>query len=599
MVAEKILAPTIADRNVVAGMNIIRRRQAGDASALPTELHPLLRRLYASRSLTAPDDLQLALDRLIPVRRLGGIDTAVDVLCRHFLAQSRIVVVGDFDADGATSTALVLRQLQRLGFANVEFLVPNRFEYGYGLTPEIVSLAVSRHQPAVILTVDNGISSHAGVAAARALGIDTVVTDHHLAPATLPEATAIVNPNAPGDEFPSKCLAGVGVAFYLMAALSREMHSRGLIAQAPSVADLLDLVALGTVADLVALDRNNRVLVHQGLRRIRAGRCIPGIRALLEASNRTAAEVVASDLAYQVGPRLNAAGRLDDMSIGIQCLLTDDLATARMMAGRLSQLNHDRRELELQMQQDAMAAISDMRLDDSLPLGLCLFDETWHQGVVGLVASRVKERVHRPVIAMARADDTWLKGSARSVPNVHIRDVLDSIATRSPGLIEKFGGHAMAAGLTIAAAHLTEFQTQFDAEVRRWMSLEDATGVVLSDGELAENEICLDVAHLLRDSGPWGQAFPEPIFDGCFEVRAFRVLGERHLKLNVVHPSGLLCEAIAFRHFDHDDAPVVTENARVELAYRLDVNRYNGMERLQLIVEHLRLCEADPPGSSP
>lgn len=573
-------------------MKVIRRRSAADDSLLPNDLHPLLRRLYAARSVTAADELPLALDRLIPVSQLGGIDAAVDLLCKHHAARSGIVIVGDFDADGATSTALVMRQLRRLGFANVEFLVPNRFEYGYGLTPEIVQLAFQRHAPALILTVDNGISSHAGVVAARALGIDTLITDHHLAPATLPDAQAIVNPNTPGEAFPSKSLAGVGVAFYLMAALTREMQARGIVAQAPSVAELLDLVALGTVADLVPLDRNNRVLVQQGLRRIRAGRCIPGIRALLEASGRTCDDVVASDLGFQVGPRLNAAGRLDDMSIGIQCLLTDDLATARMMAGRLSQLNHDRRELELQMQHEAMIAVADMKADDTLPLGLCLFDESWHQGVVGLVASRVKERVHRPVIAMARADDTWLKGSARSVPGVHIRDVLDGIATRNPGLIEKFGGHAMAAGLTLAAARLEEFQRAFDEEVRRWMTLEDATGVVLSDGELGGQEICLDVARLLRQSGPWGQAFPEPLFDGCFEVRAVRVLGERHLKLNIAHATGVLCEAIAFRHFDHEDAPVVKENSRVELAYRLDVNRYNGTERVQLVVEHLRVLDA-------
>jgi single-stranded-DNA-specific exonuclease len=573
-------------------MKVIRRRINIEPVGYPDDLHPLLRRLYAARSVADPNDLQLVLERLIPVRQLGGIDAAVELLSRHHRLGSRIVVVGDFDADGATSTALVVRQLTRLGFVGVSFLVPNRFEYGYGLTPEIVKLAVERHNPALIVTVDNGISSHAGVAAARALGIDTLITDHHLAAATLPDANAIVNPNSPGDAFPSKALAGVGVAFYLMAALTRDMQSRGLIAQPPSVAELLDLVALGTVADLVPLDRNNRVLVHQGLRRIRAGRCLPGIRALLEASSRTHHDVIAADLGYQVGPRLNAAGRLDDMSIGIQCLLTDDLATARMLAGRLSQLNHDRRELELQMQHEAMVSVADMRADDSLPLGLCLFDESWHQGVVGLVASRVKERVHRPVIAMARADAIWLKGSARSVPGVHIRDVLDSIATRTPGLIEKFGGHAMAAGLTLAADRLDEFRGEFDAEVRRWMSLDDATGIVHSDGELQGDEINLEIARLLRESGPWGQAFPEPMFDGCFEVRAVRVLGERHLKLNVAHSAGQICEAIAFRHFDHDDAPVVTENSRVELAYRLDVNRYNGTERLQLVVEHLRVLEA-------
>lgn len=569
---------------------MIRRRIAAQDSSLPDSLHPLLRRLYAARSVRSAQDLSLSLDQLIPVRQLGGIDAAVELLCRHYANGSRIVVVGDFDADGATSTALVVRQLTRLGFAHVRFLVPNRFEYGYGLTPEIVRLAAAQ-QPSLIITVDNGISSHAGVLEATALGIETLVTDHHLAAATLPAAAAIVNPNAPGDGFPSKALAGVGVAFYLMAALTREMQQRGLSAQPAPVAELLDLVALGTIADLVPLDRNNRVLVQQGLRRIRAGRCLPGIRAILEASNRTTANVVASDLGFQVGPRLNAAGRLDDMSIGIQCLLTDDLDTARLLAGRLSQLNHDRRELELQMQHEAMLAVADMLDDAALPLGLCLFDETWHQGVVGLVASRVKDRVHRPVIAMARADEISLKGSARSVPGVHIRDVLDAVASRHPGLIEKFGGHAMAAGLTLPAARLEEFRVAFDAEVGRWMTIDDTTGIVNSDGELSADELTLDVACLLRESGPWGQSFPEPLFDGQFEVRAVRVLGERHLKMEVRGAGGAVCEAIAFRHFDHDDAPDVAPNARVELAYRLDVNQYNGTQRLQLVVEYLRVMQ--------
>lgn len=569
---------------------MIRRRIAAQDSSLPDSLHPLLRRLYAARSVRSAQDLSLSLDQLIPVRQLGGIDAAVELLCRHYASGSRIVVVGDFDADGATSTALVVRQLTRLGFAHVSFLVPNRFEYGYGLTPEIVRLA-AQQQPSLIITVDNGISSHAGVLEATALGIETLVTDHHLAAATLPAAAAIVNPNAPGDGFPSKALAGVGVAFYLMAALTREMQLRGLNAQPAAVAELLDLVALGTIADLVPLDRNNRVLVQQGLRRIRAGRCLPGIRAILEASNRTTANVVASDLGFQVGPRLNAAGRLDDMSIGIQCLLTDDLDTARLLAGRLSQLNHDRRELELQMQHEAMLAVADMRDDATLPLGLCLFDETWHQGVVGLVASRVKDRVHRPVIAMARADDISLKGSARSVPGVHIRDVLDAVASHHPGLIEKFGGHAMAAGLTLPAARLEEFRAAFDAEVGRWMTIDDTTGIVNSDGELSADELTLDVACLLRESGPWGQSFPEPLFDGQFDVRTVRVLGERHLKMEVRGEGGAVCEAIAFRHFDHDDAPDVAPNARVELAYRLDVNQYNGTQRLQLVVEYLRVMQ--------
>jgi single-stranded-DNA-specific exonuclease len=570
----------------------IRRREASVETVLPGDLHPLLRRLYANRGINAADDLDLGLARLIPVSRLGGIDAAVELLCEHFRRRSRIVVVGDFDADGATSTALVVRQLGRLGFQDVDFLVPNRFQYGYGLTPEIVQLAAAS-RPGLIVTVDNGISSHAGVATAASLGIQTLITDHHLAPATLPAADAIVNPNAPGDSFPSKALAGVGVAFYLMAALTRAMQERGLCSNAPPVAELLDLVALGTIADLVPLDRNNRVLVHQGLRRIRAGRCVAGIRALLEAANCIPANVVAADLGFQIGPRLNAAGRLDDMSIGIQCLLTDDPGKARLLAARLTQLNSDRKELELQMQQEALMAIADMRAEDPhLPLGLCLFDETWHQGVVGLVASRVKERVHRPVVALARADANTLKGSARSIPGVHIRDVLDAVATRNPGLIEKFGGHAMAAGLTLPAATLDTFRAEFDAEVRRWMSIEDTIGVVHSDGALRHDELTLEVAKLLQQAGPWGQSFPEPLFDGCFHVRNVRILGERHLKLEVCADEGAggaTCEAIAFRHFDHDDAPHVQPDCRVELAYRLDVNRFNGSERLQLVVEYLRV----------
>ena len=569
----------------------IRRRSEASVDALPTDLHPLLRRLYAARGVASAAELDLGLSQLIPISHLGGVAQAVELLCRHFERRSRILVIGDFDADGATSTALVVRQLTRLGFRDVGFLVPNRFRFGYGLTPEIVRLAAEQ-QPGLIVTVDNGVSSHAGVEEAHRLGIETLITDHHLAGDSLPRAAVIVNPNAPGEPFPSKALAGVGVAFYVMAALTREMQARGLCAGAPPVADLLDLVALGTIADLVPLDRNNRVLVHQGLRRIRAGRCSAGVRALLESANRTCAQVVPADLGFQIGPRLNAAGRLDDMTVGVQCLLTDDEHAARSLAARLAQLNQDRKELELQMQQEAMFAIEEMRAEDpSLPLGLCLFDESWHQGIVGLVASRVKDRVHRPVIALARADSTTLKGSARSVSHVHIRDVLDAIATRHPGLIEKFGGHAMAAGLTLPAAGLEQFRSAFDEEVRRWMTTEDATGVVHSDGVLPGEALTITVARLLRDAGPWGQAFPEPLFDGHFNVRSIRVLGERHLRLEVQEGDGPGCEAIAFRHFDHDDAPQVKPNSRVELAYRLDLNQWNGTERLQLVVEHLRVIE--------
>ena len=539
------------------------------------------------RGVTASRELDYSLECMIPVSELGGVDAAVELLLQHFQQQSRIIIIGDFDTDGATSTALVVRQLRRLGYLHVDFLVPNRFTFGYGLTPEIVALAAQRN-PELIITVDNGISSLAGVAAANSLGIPVLVTDHHLAGAELPQAAAIVNPNAPGNAFSSKALAGVGVAFYLMAALTRAMVLRGLAAgDRTSVAQLLDLVALGTVADVVPLDANNRILVAQGMRRIRAGRCVPGIRAMLEAANKRIETCMAADLGFQVGPRLNAAGRLDDMSLGIQCLLTDDSDEARTIAAQLTQLNHDRRDIEQQMQDEAMSILEQMQLDaESLPLGLCLYEASWHQGVVGLVASRVKDRVHRPVIAMAMADETTLKGSARSIPGVHIRDVLDAVAAHHTGLIDKFGGHAMAAGLSIGADKLESFRAAFDTEVSRWMTQDDAIGMVFSDGELQFSECSLETARQLRDAGPWGQGFPEPMFDGEFAVIDSRVLAERHLKLKV-DAGDQVIEAIAFRHFDHDAAPQVRAGDRVHLAYRLDVNEFRGEERLQMVVEHL------------
>ncbi|HVY24113.1 MAG TPA: single-stranded-DNA-specific exonuclease RecJ [Steroidobacteraceae bacterium] len=549
---------------------------------------PLLQRIYALRGVRDASELELSLDKLIPVSELHGVQQAVDLLLHHHAQHSRIMIVGDFDTDGATSTALMVRQLRRLGFDKVDYLVPNRFKYGYGLTPEIVELAAQRG-PQLIITVDNGMSSISGVAAANALGIEVLITDHHLAGAELPQAVAIVNPNAPDSTFASKSLAGVGVAFYVMAALTRAMQSSGLVSSDnTSVAALLDLVALGTVADVVPLDFNNRILVAQGLKRIRAGRCVPGIRALLAVANKRLETCVASDLGFQVGPRLNAAGRLDDMRLGIECLLADDESRARMMAAQLNQLNLDRRDIEQQMQADAMVALNDMQLnDETLPLGLCLYDESWHQGVIGLVASRIKERVHRPVVAMARADDHILKGSARSVQGVHIRDVLDAIASRHPGLIDKFGGHAMAAGLSIHAVNLDAFKAAFDDEVQRWMTHDDAVGVVHSDGELQSADFSIETARCLREAGPWGQHFPEPVFDGEFGVVESRVLGDRHLKLKVKAGDGV-CEALAFRYFDHDDAVPINANDQVHLAYRLDVNEYQGAERMQLVVEQLQ-----------
>ncbi len=566
---------------------VIRRRAGAAPADFGRELHPVVRRVYAARGLTSSLDLALGLDQLLPVSSLDGLDAAIEVLLEHLAARTRVLVVGDFDADGATSSALVVRTLRRLGFSSVGYLVPNRFRYGYGLTPEIVAVA-SEQSPGLIVTVDNGISSHSGVAEATRRGIDVLITDHHLPAAALPAARAIVNPNLAGARFASHALAGVGVAFYVLAALVRRLQQRGSAAAAGfSLAQYLDLVALGTVADLVPLDRNNRILVSQGLKRIRAGRCVPGITALLEQANRMPSGIVAQDLGFAVAPRLNAAGRLDDMSVGIECLLTDDISEARRLAAQLSELNEERREIEQRMQAEALAAVAQLHLEGRgvMAGGLCLFDESWHQGVVGLVASRVKERVHRPVIAFARAEDGTLRGSARSVTGVHIRDVLDAVAARDPGLLDRFGGHAMAAGVTLQHAQLERFATAFASEVDRWLD-PAAQGFIDTDGELAPEEITLVTALELRAAGPWGQAFPEPAFDGEFELLDCRVVGERHLKLRV-RPlaSGEPFDAIAFGYIE--DAQADLTRGRARLAYRLDVNEYLGTRRLQLVIEHL------------
>ena len=575
-------------------LRIVRRRARG-APPLGGRLHPVLERVYVARGVRSQAELDHSLVRLLPVGTLEGIPAAVELLLAHRMR--RVLVVGDFDADGATSCALVVRALRACGFASVDFLVPNRFEFGYGLTPEIVALAAAR-TPSLILTVDNGISSNAGVAAARERGIDVLITDHHLPGAQLPDASVIVNPNLVGSRFGSRSLAGVGVAFYVMAAVRRALDGAGFTGSAsPGVAELLDLVALGTVADVVPLDANNRVLVAQGLRRIRAGRCVPGIRALLALAGRAAADLTAADLAFGVAPRLNAAGRIDDMTIGVQCLLADDEASAGALALRLDALNEERRAIEVRMQQEALAAVR--RLADPVPgaierSGVVLFDPDWHQGVVGLVASRVKERVRRPVIAFASADAASLRGSARSIEGVHIRDVLDSIAAHHPGLIHRFGGHAMAAGLTLERARLDEFARAFDEEVARCLPAAGATDAVETDGELTVEEIALATAEALRAGGPWGQAFPEPCFDGLFSVRNARVIGDRHVKMWVEPPgSGRSFDAIAFNHLA-DGAPFVPPAGPLKLVYRLEVNEYQGERRLQLLVDHLLPAESLP-----
>jgi single-stranded-DNA-specific exonuclease len=568
-------------------LRIVRRAAMLGTGPLGGRLHPVLERVYAARGVRSAAELDTSLERLLPVGTLEGIPAAVELLLAH--RTRRVLVVGDFDADGATSCALVVRALRGCGFAAVDFLVPNRFEFGYGLTPEIVALAAAR-APSLIVTVDNGISSNAGVAAARMRGIEVLITDHHLPGAQLPDANVIVNPNLAASRFGSRALAGVGVAFYVMAAVRRALERAGMSGASNKVAELLDLVALGTVADVVPLDANNRVLVAQGLKRIRAGRCVPGIRALLALAGRSAADLTAADLAFSVAPRLNAAGRIDDMTIGVQCLLADDDASAQRLAARLDALNEERRAIEARMQQEALGAVRQLREPAAGSVqrcGVCLFEESWHQGVVGLVASRVKERVRRPVIAFASADAATLRGSARSTPGIHIRDVLDAIAARHPGLIDRFGGHAMAAGLTLERAKLDEFARAFDAEVARCQTGAVAADAVETDGELAVADIALATAEALRAGGPWGQAFPEPSFDGLFSVRSARVIADRHVKMWVEVPhSGRSFDAIAFNHLE-DGAPFEPPAGPLQLVYRLEVNEYQGERRLQLLVDHL------------
>ncbi|MEE8285472.1 MAG: single-stranded-DNA-specific exonuclease RecJ [Gammaproteobacteria bacterium] len=563
-----------------------------DAKPVPEDLaralHPVVARVLAARNVLSVSELDYRLEKLHPATLLAGMDDAVALLVDALSLDKRILVVADYDADGATGCAVAVRGLRLLGAAHVDYLVPNRFEFGYGLTPEIVAVAEQR-APELLITVDNGISSVDGVAAAAACNVPVIVTDHHLPGEHLPQAAAIVNPNQPGDDFPSKCLAGVGVAFYLLIALraalreKRWFDERGL--QEPNLGQLLDLVALGTVADVVPLDTNNRILVARGIARIRGGRAQPGVAALLEVAGRDSNHLTASDLAFAVAPRLNAAGRLTDMTLGIECLLCDDPSLAADMAATLDGLNRERRDIEARMRDQAMAQVEALGLEseETLPHGLCLFDPEWHPGVVGIVASRVKERLHRPVIAFAPDSEGMLKGSARSVSGVHIRDALDAIATRHAGLLSKFGGHAMAAGLSLERARFDEFRAAFDTEVRRHLSAGDLRGVISSDGLLEPADIGLTLARELRGAGPWGQGFPEPVFDGEFEVMSSRVVGESHLKLSLRAGKGAEpVDAIAFNALEYwpEDAKVV------RLAYKLDVNRFRGRETAQLVVEY-------------
>lgn len=568
----------------------LRRREAVDGVELPADLPPLLQRLYASRGVRSAQELERSVKGMLSWTQLTGVEKAVEMLHDAFQKGLHIVVVGDFDADGATSTALSVLALLALGYGNVSYLVPNRFEDGYGLSPEVVDQAHARGAQ-MIMTVDNGISSHAGVDHAHALGIPVLVTDHHLPGETLPAAEAIVNPNLRDCDFPSKSLAGVGVAFYLMLALRTFLRDKGWFdargIPAPNLAELLDLVALGTVADVVPLDANNRILTWQGLSRIRAGKCRPGIKALLEIANRDPQKLAASDLGFALGPRLNAAGRLDDMSVGVALLLCDNIGEARVLANELDALNQTRKEIEQGMQAEALTLCQQLeRSADTLPGGLAMYHPQWHQGVVGILASRIKERFHRPVIAFAPTGDGTLKGSGRSIQGLHMRDALERLDTLYPGLILKFGGHAMAAGLSLEEARFEEFQQRFGELVTEWLDPALLQGEVVSDGPLAAAEMSMEVAQMLRDAGPWGQMFPEPLFDGRFRLLQQRLVGERHLKV-MVEPvdGGPLLDGIAF----NVDTSIWPDNGvrEVQLAYKLDINEFRGNRSLQLIIDHL------------
>jgi len=570
----------------------IKRRAAGESSHLNFINQPLLQRIYASRGISHAKELEYQLKNLLPPNTLKGSDKAAALLLEAIKAGKKITIVGDFDADGATSTALSLLTLRRFGATNVDYIVPNRFDFGYGLSTPIVDVAHAQGTE-FIMTVDNGISSIDGVARAKELGMTVVVTDHHLAGESLPIADAIVNPNQPDCTFASKNLAGVGVAFYVMLALRALMRTQDYFAQTgikePNMAEFLDIVALGTVADVVPLDNNNRILVEQGINRIKAGRCRVGIVALLEIAKRNVSRCVASDMGFAIGPRLNAAGRLDDMSLGIECLVTDNYQHAREIAVELDDFNKDRRQIEAGMQKEALDIIEKLPFsqgDGDIPYAFALFHPEWHQGVSGIVASRIKEKFHRPVIVFADSGDGELKGSGRSIEGLHLRDLLERINTLAPGVIIKFGGHAMAAGLSIKQQHYELFSQMFGELAQLMLSEDQLSGKILSDGELTGAEFTLDLAAQLRDGGPWGQGFPEPCFDGKFRIVQQRIVGEKHLKL-VLSPehSNTVIDAIAF-NVDTQVWP----DPNIEwahLAYKLDINEFRNKLSLQLMVENI------------
>ena len=563
----------------------IRRRPVPDTVTAGIGSHPVLDAIFAARGIRDAAELSYALKDLPSPQSLAGMDRAISLLVDAVEQHQRILIIGDYDADGATSTALAVTALRMLGATQVDFLLPNRFDYGYGLSPPIADLAAER-APDLIITVDNGIASVDGVVRARELGIKVLVTDHHLAPEVLPEADAIVNPNMPDDTSGLNNLAGVGVIFYVMLGLRQALQQRGFFGErVPQLGELLDIVAVGTVADVVPLDRINRILVEQGLRRIRAGKTRPGINALIRVAGRTREALCATDIGFGLGPRLNAAGRLEDMRIGVQCLLSEDPVAALDLATELDSLNRRRREIEQEMRDEAAVILASELLADTqqAPAALCLYEPHWHQGVVGILASRVKDQIHRPVIVFASDDNGQIKGSGRSIEGVHLRDALDAVATRHPGLITKFGGHAMAAGLSLAEADFDAFQQAFALEVAERLKAINADRCYLTDGSLHGADMTLPLAEALRFAAPWGQGFPAPLFDGEFNVVNARLLKEKHLKMQVKVPGDeTVFDAIAF-----NNAPDPLPSGQVRLVYRLEINEFRGERTVQLMVEYL------------
>ena len=575
-------------------MKITRRAELPDCD-LSDNIHPVMRRIYAGRNISSHRQLDYSLDNLLPFNTLKNIEAAAGLLADAIRRDKMILIVADYDADGATACALALRGLSLLGAGHVAYLVPDRVKHGYGLSTDVVRLALEL-DPDLLVTVDNGISSLSGVEFARNAGVDVLITDHHLPGRELPAASVIVNPNQPDDQFPSKCIAGVGVMFYVLLAVRARLRDEDWFAsqgiQMPNFATLLDLVALGTVADVVQLDFNNRILVEQGLKRIRSRRCSQGIMALIHVANSVPEKITSTDLGFVLGPRLNAAGRLEDMSLGIECLLEEDITRALALAQQLDRLNRERKQIQTEMQQEAetyLAEIAELKKGE-LPLGLCLYDVNWHQGIVGVLAGRIKEMVNRPVIIFAPDGEGFLKGSGRSLPDIHLKDTLDTLAVKHPDLISRFGGHAMAAGLTIREDDYPKFKELFDAEVRRLTADRMPGAEIITDGKLAPADINLELAGEIENAGPWGQGFPQPLFDGIFSVADARPVGVRHLKLKLLlNGAENPVDAISF----NTNMDAIDKSAdNMHFVYRLAINDYRGELTPQLIISHIQEAEA-------